>query len=190
MAAFRTVAHTGCMHSFGDTGLGLTYGQVRLVESDPGWSRAFGQLAAELRTELGDLAVAIEHVGSTAVPGLVAKPILDLAVGLAPGTDPDRVIPAIERLGYEFRGNKGDTGGFLFVLEDRPAHRIAHVHVVPHGRPKWRQYLAFRDRLRIDPDARAAYAAMKRRLGEQFASDRQAYTAGKGAFVAGLLSGD
>jgi GrpB-like predicted nucleotidyltransferase (UPF0157 family) len=73
VAAFRTVAHTGCMHSFGDTGLGLTYGQVRLVESDPGWSRAFGQLAAELRTALGDLAVAIEHVGSTAVPALVAK---------------------------------------------------------------------------------------------------------------------
>ena len=63
----------------------------------------------------------------------------------------DQVIPAIERLGYQFRGDKGDSGGLLFVLEDRPAHRIGHVHVVPYGSEKWRQYLAFRDRLRIDP---------------------------------------
>ena len=122
------------------------------------------------------------------MPGLVAKPILDLAVGLA-STNPDQVIPAIERLGYQFRGDKGDSGGLLFVLEDRPAHRIGHVHVVPYGSEK-RQYLAFRDRLRIDPDARASYAEVKRRLGEQFASDRQVYTAGKAAFVAGLLSAD
>jgi GrpB-like predicted nucleotidyltransferase (UPF0157 family) len=178
------------MHSFGDTELGLAYGQVRLVDSDSAWPRAFERLAAELRTALGELAVAVEHVGSTAVPGLVAKPILDLVVGLAPATDSDRVILAIERLGYQFRGDKGDTGGLLFVLENRPAHRIAHVHVVPHGGERWRQYLVFRDRLRIDPDARAAYADVKRSLGEQFAGDRQAYTAGKEAFVAGLLSED
>jgi GrpB-like predicted nucleotidyltransferase (UPF0157 family) len=179
------------MHRFGDTMLGLTYGQVRLVDSDPGWPAAFERLAAELGGALGERAVAVEHVGSTAVPGLVAKPILDLAVGLAPTSDPDHVIPAIERLGYQFRGDKGDTGGLLlFVLEDRPAHRVGHVHVVPYGSEKWRQCLAFRDRLRIDPDARASYAEVKRRLGERFASDRQVYTAGKAAFVAGLLSAD
>jgi GrpB-like predicted nucleotidyltransferase (UPF0157 family) len=178
------------MHRLGDTVLGLTYGQVRLVDSDPGWPRAFELLAAELRAALGELSVAVEHVGSTAVPGLVAKPILDLAVGLAPAADPDRVVRAIERLGYEYRGDKGDTGGLLFVLEDRPAHRIAHLHVVPHGGERWRRYLAFRDRLRTDPDARAAYSEVKRRLGEQFEGDRQAYTAGKAAFVAWLLSVD
>ena len=106
---------------------------------------AFDRLAAELRGALGEWAVAVEHVGSTAVLGLVAKPILDLAVGLASTTDPDHVIPAIEGLGCQFRGDKGDTGGLLlFVLEDRPAHRIAYVHVVPYGSEKWRQYLAFR----------------------------------------------
>jgi GrpB-like predicted nucleotidyltransferase (UPF0157 family) len=135
-------------------------------------------------------AVAVEHVGPTAVPGLVAKPILDLAVGLAPTTDPDQVVSAIERLGYQFRGDKGDSGGLLFVLEDRPALQVAHVHVVPYGSEKWRRYLAFRDRLRIDPDARACYAEVKPRRGEQFASDRQACTARKVAFVAGVLSAD
>ena len=178
------------MHRFDDTMLGLTHGQVRLADSDPGWPAAFERLAAELGGALGERAVAIEHVGSTAVPGLVAKPILDLAVGITPTSDPDQVIPAVERLGYQFRGDKGDTGGLLFVLEDRPAHRIAHVHVGPYGSEKWRRHLAFRDRLRIGPDARASYAEVKCRLGEQFASDRQAYTAGKAAFVAGLLSAD
>jgi GrpB-like predicted nucleotidyltransferase (UPF0157 family) len=176
------------MHRFDDVALGLPYGHVRLVDSDPGWPRAFERLASELGAALGEAAVAVEHVGSTAVPGLVAKPILDLAVGLAPAADPGRVISAIEGVGYRFRGDKADTGGLLFVLEDRPAHRIAHLHAVPHGGERWRQYLAFRDRLRKDPDARAAYAAVKRRLGEQFAGDRRAYTAGKAAFVAGLLS--
>jgi GrpB-like predicted nucleotidyltransferase (UPF0157 family) len=136
-AAFRTTTHAGYLHSFSDTELGLAYGQVRLVDSDSAWPRAFERLAAELRTALGELAVAVEHVGSTAVPGLVAKPIPDLVVGLAPATDSDRVIPAIERLGHQFRGDKGDTGGLLFVLEHRPAHRIAHVHVVPHGGERW-----------------------------------------------------
>ena len=151
------------MDGFSDTVLGLTYGQVRLVDGDPGWPGAFERLAAELRSALGELAVAVEHVGSTAVPGLVAKPILDLAVGLAPAADPDHVILALERLGYEFRGDKGDTGGLLFVLEDRPAHRIAHLHVVPHGDAQWCRYLAVRERLRTDPQARAAYADLKRK---------------------------
>gem|GEM_PF-210901 len=188
MAAVEPAAHTAWMNRLGGAVLGLPYGQVRLVDSDPGWPHAFEVLAAELRGALGELAVAVEHVGSTAVPGLVAKPILDLAVGLAPGARTDRVRPAIEQLGYVFRGDKGDTGGLLFVLEDPPAHRIAHLHVVPHGGQRWQRYLAFRDRLRIDPDARAAYAGVKRRLGEQFAGDRQAYTAGKGAFVVDVLS--
>jgi GrpB protein len=82
-------AHTGRMNGrLGDTALGLAYGRVRLVDSDPRWPGAFRRLAAELRATLGELAVAVEHIGSTAVPGLAAKPILDVAIGLAPGADP------------------------------------------------------------------------------------------------------
>jgi GrpB-like predicted nucleotidyltransferase (UPF0157 family) len=173
-----------------DTALGLTYGQVRLLPSDPGWPQAFQRLAAELRATLGQLAVAVEHVGSTAVPGLAAKPILDVAIGLAPGADPDRVITALRPLGYQFRGDKGDEGGLLLVLEDRPAHRIAHLHLVRHGDVQWRRYLALRDRLRADPAARAAYARLKGRLAGQFAGDRRAYTAAKAAFIVELLSED
>jgi GrpB-like predicted nucleotidyltransferase (UPF0157 family) len=173
----------------GDATLGLAYGQVRLAASDPGWPAAFQRLAAELRAALGEEAVAVEHVGSTAVPGLAAKPILDVAVGLAPGADPDRAIAALGPLGWRFRGDKGDEGGLLLVLEDRPAHRVAHLHLVGHGDVQWRRYLALRDRLRADPAARAAYARLKERLTTRFGGDRRAYTAAKAAFIAQLLHG-
>jgi GrpB-like predicted nucleotidyltransferase (UPF0157 family) len=71
----------------------------------------FGRLAAELAARLGNMAVAIEHVGSTAVPGLVAKPIVDIAIGLASGADPDVAVAALLPLGYQLRGDKGDEGG-------------------------------------------------------------------------------
>jgi GrpB-like predicted nucleotidyltransferase (UPF0157 family) len=173
---------------FGDTTLGLDYGQVRLAPSDPRWPEAFQRLAAQLRATLTDLAVAVEHVGSTAVPGLTAKPILDVLVGLAPGTDPEQVIAALEPLGYQSRGDKGDEGGLLLVLEDRPAHRVAHLHLVGHGDRQWRRYLALRDRLRNDPAAMAAYARLKERLTARFSSDRRAYTAAKATFITQLLS--
>ena len=174
----------------GDSALGLAYGQVRLAPNDPGWPGAFRRLAVELRATLGDLAVAVEHVGSTAVPGLAAKPILDVVVGLAPGTDPDRVITALAPLGAQFRGDKGGEGGLLLVIEDQPAHRVAHLHLVGHGDRQWRRYLALRDRLRADPAARTAYAQLKGRLAGRFSGDRRAYTAAKAAFIGHLLSED
>ena len=176
------------MNGPGDAVLGLTYGEVRLVPSDPGWPSAFERLAAQLQATLGDTVVAVEHVGSTAVPGLIAKPILDIALGVAPGVDPVQVIGALQPLGYQFRGDKGDEGGMLLVKEDRPAHRVAHLHLVGYGDQQWRRWVAVRDRLRVDPAARAAYAQLKRRLAAQYPGDRSAYTAGKEAFIAQLLA--
>lgn len=170
-----------------DTGLGLARGTVRLVDGDPGWPGAFERLAARLRPALGPLAAAIEHVGSTAVPGLAAKPILDIAVGLVPDADPGQLVARLAPLGWIFRGDNADSG-LLFVLEDRPAHRVAHLHMVGYRDPRWHRYLRFRDRLRTDPAARAAYAELKLGLAERFADDRRAYTAAKDAFITGLLA--
>jgi GrpB-like predicted nucleotidyltransferase (UPF0157 family) len=168
-------------------GLGLDYGTVALVESDERWREAFGQLARELRACLGDIAVEIEHVGSTAVPGLPSKPILDVAVRLAPTADLEEVIALLERNGFEYRGDKGELGGHLFVLEARVRHRVAHVHVVDYGDASWGQYLVFRDRLRQDADARARYAAVKRDLARAFPESRPGYTAGKAAIITAIL---
>ena len=117
--------------------LGLTKGRVELAESDPGWPVEAQRLADPLRAALGDDAVDVQHVGSTAVPGLAAKPILDLAVALAPGVVTEDVVRRLERLGYEYRGDAGAEGGLVFVLNDRPLHRIAHVHAIHAGDGQW-----------------------------------------------------
>jgi GrpB-like predicted nucleotidyltransferase (UPF0157 family) len=122
------------------------------------------------------------------VPGLLAKPVLDIAVRLAPDAQLDRVVEALTAKGFEFRGDKGAEGGALFVLSDGPEHRVAHIHVVEHDDPQWDRYLIVRDRLRSDPGARAAYGALKGRLAEQHPSDRASYTAAKSGFIADLLS--
>jgi GrpB-like predicted nucleotidyltransferase (UPF0157 family) len=167
--------------------LGLAYGKVRLVAAEPTWAATFAQIGAQLRAALGTRVVAIEHIGSTAVPGLLAKPILDVAVGLTSDFDAGEVITKISELGYIYRGDKGEEGGLLFVIEDRPLYRIAHIHVVPYNDYRWRRYLAFRDLLLNDPAKRDAYASMKHQLAEEFPDNRGAYTAGKAAFITRLL---
>lgn len=168
--------------------LGLGYGEVALCPSDPRWASVFEHQAEVLRRALGDRAGAIEHVGSTAVADLVAKPIVGVAVGLVAGAEWAGVIGSIESRGYEFRGDKGADGGLLFVLEDAPRRRIAHVHVVRAGDDQWERYLHVRDRLRADVDARTEYSALKVDLARRFPSDRAAYTTAKASFLQGLLA--
>jgi GrpB-like predicted nucleotidyltransferase (UPF0157 family) len=156
-----------------------------LVDGDPGWGEAFARLAAELGRALDG--ATIEHVGSTAVPGLRAKPILDVAVGVASPSERE-LRRRLEPLGFVWRGDAAGDGGLLFVLENRPDRRVAHVHVVEHGGRDWREYLAFRDRLRRDAAARAAYVELKEALAARFPHDRGSYTAGKHDFIEALLA--
>ena len=179
LSTFRDYVNGRMLHT---DALGLTKAQVRLAEADPRWPAAYEYLAAVLRAALGDSATAIMHVGSTAVPDLPAKPILDIAVRLAPHAEAEHVIGVCEAQGYEFRGDHGDEGGLLFVLEDRPSRRLAHVHCVHNDDSQWQRYLAVRDRLCSDPAMRDTYAALKRELEDQHPSDRAAYTSGKASF--------
>ena len=115
-------------------GLGLEPGTVRVVEARAEWSLLACRLADDIAQALSGSAARVEHVGATAVPGLVAKPIIDLAVGVG-AASAHAVRQPLERLGYRYRGDAGDRGGLVFVLEDRPRHRVAHVHVVEHESP-------------------------------------------------------
>jgi GrpB-like predicted nucleotidyltransferase (UPF0157 family) len=163
---------------------------VEVADSDPRWQLVFDGLAAELRPALAGLDAAVEHVGSTSVPGLAAKPIIDIAIGVRGDIAIDRIIRLLEPLGYIYRRDEGASGGHLFVVDEdgQPGHRIAFVHVVAIDDPQWSRYLAFRDRLREDPDARAAYERLKRQLAAEFPRDRVGYTAAKEAFIQGLLT--
>ena len=114
-------------------GLGLDYGTVRLTAARAEWGALADRLAETIRNQLGRSAVSVEHIGSSAVPGLAAKPIIDLAVGLSGPVPLEELRNALEDIGYQFRGDAGDQGGLVFVLEDRPKHRVVHLHVVDHG---------------------------------------------------------
>ena len=160
-------------------GLGLAKEEVRLARGDAGWFIVADALTTQIRNHLGVRAAAVEHIGSTSVPGLLAKPIVDIAVVLAADVSTETAVEVLEDLGYEYRGDAGNAGGLVFVLSVRPNHRVAHLHVLRPGDEQWDFYLSFRDRLRRDAQARADYENAKRALVGMYHHDRKAYTDGK-----------
>jgi GrpB-like predicted nucleotidyltransferase (UPF0157 family) len=161
--------------------LGLESGVVRLVEYDERWPALFAEESARILRAASDLPLKLEHIGSTAVPGLCAKPVLDILAG-HPAAVPilDYVAP-LERVGYQHRGD-GGIAGHQFFRRGNP--RAYHIHLVELGGTLWREYVAFRDRLRSDREAAARYAAIKRSLAAKFPRDRESYITGKSGFVA------
>jgi GrpB-like predicted nucleotidyltransferase (UPF0157 family) len=159
---------------------------VAIVDYDPSWPDQFEQLAGGLRRQLGDAAIAIDHIGSTSVPGLAAKDVIDLQVTVAGLAQADRLAPAFERAGYvatAYRhdhrpaGDPSDPGRWEKRLwQSPPGARRANVHVRVAGWPNQRYALLFRDYLRARPRAAAAYARLKRALAERFGDDLAAYT--------------
>lgn len=158
---------------------------VVIVDYDSAWPDQFKRLRARAAAALGGLAVAIEHVGSTSVPGLAAKPIIDMDVAVA---SPAGVPAAIERLaaiGYVHEGDLGLAGREAFTAPPGgPAH---HLYVCVVGAREYRRHLAFRNRLRADPDAARAYGELKRALAQRHRDDRLAYTDAKDEFVERVL---
>jgi GrpB-like predicted nucleotidyltransferase (UPF0157 family) len=142
-------------------------------------ARAFAEEAARIRSALGPLVLAIEHYGSTAVPNLRAKPIIDLLIGVADVDHGLQMIEPMTSLGYDYAGSQGIPEHHVFGRGDP---RTYLVHVVVHGGDQWIAGLAFRDRLRTDADLRAEYQALKERLAAEVTS-RAEYTARKSEFV-------
>jgi GrpB-like predicted nucleotidyltransferase (UPF0157 family) len=167
--------------------IGLRRGIVKVVAYRPGWHHLFEQERRLLQQHIGSLVLDIQHVGSTAVPGLDAKPIIDIAVAIASPA----VIPGCRqllcRLGYIDRGNGSANGGYLFVKESAPDIRTHHLHLVAANDPQWSTYLRFRDMLRVDATLRARYATLKKALQEKFPQDREAYVSGKHEFIRYVL---
>jgi GrpB-like predicted nucleotidyltransferase (UPF0157 family) len=161
--------------------LGLESGAVRLVPPDPTWPAMFAAEAQRIHAALGpDLPLTLEHIGSTSVPALAAKPILDIIGGYPPGAELDRYVAALVRGGYVHRGERGIPGREFFRRGDPRAY---HLHVVVKGGALWRAHLAFRDTLRTQPAVREAYAALKQELARLYPRDREAYIDGKAAFI-------
>lgn len=169
--------------------LGLKRGTVALLPHEQEWEEQGQQVVALLRDALGDAARDIQHVGSTSIAHICAKPILDIAVGM---DNPERVFDfssALEERGVIFRGRGADDeGGLLFVMGDFAADiRSCHIHVVVWQGKAWYNYINLRDYLNAVPDQALRYERCKRELAARFACDRERYTEGKGPLIAQLL---
>jgi GrpB-like predicted nucleotidyltransferase (UPF0157 family) len=158
----------------------------RVVDYDPGWPATFEDIRRRVEPALADVAPVVEHVGSTAVPGLAGKPIVDLDVVVV---DAERVPIAIERLsalGYEHQGDLGVAAREAFKPPaDGPYH---HLYVVVDGSRPHRDHVDLRDYLREHPDEAQRYADRKREIAHLLLTDREAYTRGKSDLVEDLLS--
>ena len=168
--------------------LGLRRSGLALHHHDPRWATAFLHHAEVVRRALDGQVNRVEHVGSTAVEGLPAKPVVDVAAHLASGVDEAGVITALETRRYVYRGDRKDHGGLLFIAEDQHHRRIVHLHVLRHHDPQWERYVRLRELLRTDEGARRDYAGLKRELVDQFPAERGSYTATKASFIEALLA--
>lgn len=190
----RVEQHPGIRHDagvdwLGDLGIGLDKNTLRLDRSTPEWVAAGTRVRDEVAQLLGTNVAGVEHIGSSSVPGLLAKPIVDLAVGITPSHDLSEVHRILVARGWIHRGDSGDNGGHVYVFETRPLHRVAHLHVVDHDGDQWRNYRTLRDTLLATAEARARYEAEKLRLQAELGHDREAYTEGKTTVIRALLAG-
>ena len=159
--------------------------EVIIVEYDPRWVLLFQQEAATIRTVLdSNLITQIEHFGSTAIPGMAAKPIIDLLVGVRSlSKAKEFAVPPLENLGYAYWRNNPDPQRMLFVKGLPPnSPRTHHIHMVEPDSILWERLL-FRDYLCNHPAEAARYAQLKKTLAQRFSNDREAYTAGKTEYV-------
>lgn len=162
---------------------------LRLVPHDPAWPERFAAEAARIRAALGARALAVEHVGSTAVPGLMGKPVLDIGIAVAGEADADACIAPLSSLGYAYRGPYGEDPRRRYYVRDSEGVRVAQIHLYLLPAAAWDEKLAFRDALRADTALAAAYEAEKRRVAEAVEWDKGAYSVAKGPFVERVLAG-
>lgn len=160
---------------------------VALVAYDASWPRMFNDERADLKHVLGPWLVGeIEHIGSTAVAGLNAKPMIDIMAPVRNLYDSRAAIDMAATLGYCYFPYRPTE--MHWPCKPSPAFRTHHLHLVPEDSARWRQRLAFRDALRENPALAAEYAALKHRLAKQFRDGREAYTEAKSGFVNQVLA--
>jgi GrpB-like predicted nucleotidyltransferase (UPF0157 family) len=163
---------------------------VEVVDHDRSWSIRLAEEAARLSTVMARwLAAPVEHIGSTSVPGLAAKPVVDMLAVVESLNDAPAIVDAVEAAGWLFWPDDPGRDYRLWFLRPRPEARTHHLQVLARGDAHVLGLLAFRDALRADEGLRTAYALLKRELAERHPNNRNAYTNAKSDFVADVLRG-
>ena len=158
---------------------------IVVVDYNPEWPTIFEQLHARVWPVVQDIAVAIEHVGSTSVPGLAAKPIIDMSVIVTSEREIPLAIERLSTLGYIHQGDLGIEGREAFKFPDgSPAHNL---YVCPQGSLGLENHLMVRDYLRVHPERAREYGDLKKRLASTFPHDIDRYVAGKTDLILGIL---
>jgi GrpB-like predicted nucleotidyltransferase (UPF0157 family) len=157
---------------------------IRLAAPDPRWPSLFATERDRLLAILPGRFTAIEHIGSTAVPHLAAKPIIDLIGGVPSLQEADALLEPLCANGYETSAEFNATlPDARWLMRHAGGRRTHHLHLVVFGGEKWLSRLRFRDALRADAETAGRYLQLKRDLAEQYPHDREAYTKAKGAFI-------
>mgnify|MGYP002777060727 CR=1 FL=1 len=157
--------------------------KVEVVSHDPQWRSQFEVEATAIAAALSTNAVTVHHIGSTAIPGIYAKPIIDLLVEVHTIKQIDEQTTAMQALGYEALGEFGIPGRRYFRKHNALGDRTHHVHVFQSGSPEIKRHLAFRDYLRTHPAEAQAYSQLKQALAQQHPHDIEAYMDGKDGFI-------
>ena len=166
--------------------LGLKRGCVKLMPHQEEWHAIAQDTIKILLDILGGSAVDIQHIGSTAIKNIEAKPIIDIAVGVRRFEDIEPYITVLEENGIIFRG--GDNDGQLFVIGDfENDTRSHHIHVVLYNSKAWNDYIKFRDYLNEYPEKAKEYECLKQFLASEYPNDRVAYTESKHEFISNIL---
>jgi GrpB-like predicted nucleotidyltransferase (UPF0157 family) len=161
---------------------------VVLAEYDPRWPERYQHERERILRAIGEYVVAIEHIGSTAVPGLGAKPIIDMMVAVRSlGRDAPACVEPLSRLGYEYVP-RPDFKDSVFFCHGVWGPSTRHLHLTEYSSAFWNEKLLFRDYLRIHAETAAEYYALKRSLAAQHAANRLAYTDAKSAFILSVVN--
>lgn len=164
--------------------IGLKYGIVKLLPYNKKWGTLFEKERKNLERKLGNLILDIQHIGSTSIPGISAKPIIDIFMGVRLMKDAKKLVKPLKELGYELRREFGGHNIQILFVKGPESKRTHHLHVVKYNGVLWRNSLLFRDYLCEHPARAKQYAGLKNKLAEKYASDRGAYTKRKAKFIA------
>ncbi len=167
----------------------MSKAEIVIVPYDAQWPDRFGAIRTELARLCGSTTLQIEHIGSTAVPGLMAKPVIDIMIGVTALSDIEAHIPHLAAAGFEYvpRHEQVMPQRRYFVRRVDGVD-TCHVHAVRNGGGFWQRQLAFRNALRLDPDLAQRYAALKQHLASTLGHNRPAYTAAKTDMIEAVLA--
>lgn len=167
--------------------IGLKKGMVHLEAHDPEWEKEGQRMAARLHEILGAEAIDIQHVGSTAIRTIPAKPFIDIAVAVPDVENTDAYLEKMEAAGFEYEGEL-NAGQRMFMLLDPKTGKVTHhIHMVLANGAAWKNYLNMRDYLNAVPEEAARYAQMKRELEAKYSENRAEYSAHKDPFIKATL---